>query len=79
MLLGAMWEAGAELAPDTVSYNAVLKACGSARQIATAMQVSHRKTSSCCPDQICMSVESCIPVLCMLPSCRLGRKLVDAE
>lgn len=39
VLLGAMWEAGAELAPDTVSYNAVLKACGSARQIATAMQV----------------------------------------
>lgn len=52
VLLGAMWEAGAELAPDTVSYNAVLKACGSARQIATAMQVSPAYTSSCftlCP------------------------------
>lgn len=38
VLLGAMWEAGAELQPDTVSYNAALKACGSAREIATAMQ-----------------------------------------
>ena len=41
MLLGAMWEAGAELQPDTVSYNAALKACGSAREIATAMQACH--------------------------------------
>ncbi len=39
VLLGAMWEAGGELAPDTVSYNAALKACGSAGQIATALQV----------------------------------------
>lgn len=38
LLLGAMWEAGCELTPDTVSYNAVLKACGAAGEIATAMQ-----------------------------------------
>jgi hypothetical protein len=42
VLLGAMWEAGAELQPDTVSYNAALKACGSAREIATAMQACCR-------------------------------------
>ena len=39
VLLEAMWEAGGELAPDTVSYNAALKACGSAAQICTALQV----------------------------------------
>lgn len=39
VVLSAMWEAGCELTPDAVSYNAVLKACGAAGQIATAMQV----------------------------------------
>ena len=34
-----MWEAGGDLSPDTVSYNALLKACGNAAQIGTALQV----------------------------------------
>ena len=38
-LLEAMWEAGGELSPDTVSYNARLKACGNAAQMGGARQV----------------------------------------
>lgn len=40
VLLEAMWEAGPHLLPDTVSYNAAIKACGAAGQVPTAMQVS---------------------------------------
>ena len=37
-LLEAMWEAGGDISPDTVSYNALLKACGNAAQMRVAVQ-----------------------------------------
>jgi pentatricopeptide repeat protein len=38
-LLAAMWEGGHTLAPDTVSYNTVLKACANAFQLVKATEV----------------------------------------
>jgi len=37
-LLEAMWDAGGDISPDTVSYNALLKACGNAAQMRVAVQ-----------------------------------------
>lgn len=34
-----MGDAGGDVAPDTVSYNTVLKACGNAQQLDKAMEV----------------------------------------
>ena len=40
VLLAAMWEAGGSMAPDIVSCNAALKACGAACQVAATLQVA---------------------------------------
>ncbi|WIA39598.1 hypothetical protein OEZ86_005682 [Tetradesmus obliquus] len=40
-LLEVMWQCGGELAPDIVSYNTVMKACGNAQQTDTAFQLYH--------------------------------------
>jgi pentatricopeptide repeat protein len=48
-LLEVMWQCGGELAPDIVSYNTVMKACGNAQQTDTAFQV-------CCLDAVPCSV-----------------------
>ena len=37
-LLEAMWVAGGDISPDTVSYNALLKACGNGAQMRVAVQ-----------------------------------------
>ena len=34
-----MWDGGATLAPDTVSYNTCLKACANAFQLTKAVEV----------------------------------------
>lgn len=56
-LLAAMWKGGPSLAPDTVSYNTLLKAFTNASQLAKAVQayqeMVHRWGAACSATQRC--------------------------
>lgn len=47
-LLDAMWQAGGEVTPDTVSHNAALKATASALQLPIGMQACPGSNSTSC-------------------------------